>query len=153
MEYLKWFEVLTTNNQFPTVSELQKLRDSISRFLESYRNNNGINFISGFVRLALDDFEDEDGKKRFDNSLRFIKENFHTNQIEDFLEKLKIIGNHLSEKQKVELSNSIKIYWPEMLPILAKYYDLAYLLNDIYREKIQVLKKLNKQLYEQLGKI
>ena len=52
-EYDKWFEVLITNNQFPNKSEFKKLRDSISRFLESYRNNIGLNFLSGFVRLAL----------------------------------------------------------------------------------------------------
>lgn len=52
-DFFKWFEILTTNNQFPNLVEFTKLRDSISRFLESYRNNLGLNFLSGFVRLAL----------------------------------------------------------------------------------------------------
>ena len=63
-EYEKWFEVLTTNNQFPNKTEFEKLRDSISRFLESYRNNIGLNFLSGFVRLALNEYENSDGKEQ-----------------------------------------------------------------------------------------
>ena len=40
-----------------------------------------------------------------------------------------------------------------MLEELAEYYDLAYLLNDVYSQKLQELKKLNKKLYEQLAEI
>jgi ATP-dependent DNA helicase RecQ len=40
-----------------------------------------------------------------------------------------------------------------MLEELAEYYDLAYLLNDVYVEKLKELKKLNRKLYEQLAEI
>jgi len=152
-EYEKWFEVLTTNNQFPNTAEFQKLKDSISRFLESYRNNIGLNFLSGFVRLALDEYNDNDGRKRFESALSEIKRTFTTDQQSDLLHRLKVLGKHLSENQKVELSRSLALYNPEMLIELAEYYDLAYLLNDVYSEKIKNLKKLNKILYEQLAEI
>ena len=152
-EYEKWFEVLTTNNQFPNKMEFEKLKDSISRFLESYRNNVGLNFVSGFVRLALNEYEDSDGKERFESALASVKGTFTQEQQNDFLNRLKILGKHLTEEQKMELSQSISRYYPEMLEELAEYYDLAYLLNDVYAEKLKELKKLNRKLYEQLAEI
>ncbi len=152
-EYEKWFEVLTTNSQFPNKAEFEKLRDSISRFLESYRNNLGLNFLSGFVRLALNDYNDSDGKERFESCLSTIKSNFEQENKDDFLIRLKILGGNLTEEQKMELSQSIAKYYPELLEELAEYYDLAYLLNDVYSQKLQELKKLNKKLYEQLAEI
>ena len=152
-EYEKWFEVLTTNNQFPNKTEFEKLRDSISRFLESYRNNIGLNFLSGFVRLALNEYENSDGKERFESTLSSVKETFIKEQQSDFLYRLKVLGKHLSEEQKMELCQSISKFYPEMLEELAEYYDLAYLLNDIYAEKVKELKQLNNTLYEQFAKI
>ena len=152
-EYEKWFEVLTTNSQFPNKIEFEKLRDSISRFLESYRNNIGLNFLSGFVRLALNEYEDSDGKERFESTLSSVKETFNKEQQTDFLYRLKILGKHLSEEQKMELSQSISKFYPELLEELAEYYDLAYLLNDVYAEKVKELKQSNKKLYEQIAGI
>ena len=152
-DYEQWFEVLTTNNQFPNKTEFKKLKDSISRFLESYRNSAGLNFVSGFVRLALNEYVDSDGKERFESALSSVKETFTQAQQKHFLNQLKVLGNHLTEEQKLELSSSISKYYPKMLEELAEYYDLAYLLNDVYAEKLTVLKKLNRKLYEQLAKI
>lgn len=152
-DYEQWFEVLTTNNQFPNRTEFEKLKDSISRFLESYRNSVGLNFVSGFVRLALDEYEDSDGKERFESALSSVKETFTHEQQIDFLNRLKALGKHLTEEQKMDLCQSISKYYPEMLEELAEYYDLAYLLNDVYAQKIKELKKLNKKLYEQLAEI
>ena len=152
-DYEKWFEVLTTNNQFPNKTEFEKLKDSISRFLESYRNSIGLNFVSGFVRLALNEYEDSDGKERFESALSSVKETFTQEHQIDFLTRLKILGKHLTEEQKMDLSQSFSKYYPEMLEELAEYYDLAYLLNDVYAQKLKDLKKLNKKLYEQLAEI
>lgn len=152
-DYEQWFEVLTSNNQFPNRTEFEKLKDSISRFLESYRNSVGLNFVSGFVRLALNEYEDSDGKERFESALSSVKEIFTEEQQKDFLNRLKVLGKHLTEEQKMELSQSISRYYPEMLEELAEYYDLAYLLNDVYAEKLKELKTLNRKLYEQLAEI
>lgn len=152
-DYEKWFEVLTTNKQFPNKTEFEKLKDSISRFLESYRNSIGLNFVSGFVRLALNEYEDSDGKERFESALLSVKETFTQEQQIDFLSRLKVLGKHLTEEQKMDLSQSISKYYPEMLEELAEYYDLAYLLNDVYAQNLKELKKLNKKLYEQLAEI
>jgi ATP-dependent DNA helicase RecQ len=153
INFEKWFEVLTTNNQFPNEDDFKKLRDSISRFLESYRNNLGLNFVSGFVRLALNEYQDSDGKERFESALETIKRTFSKKEQDDFFKRLMFLGKNLTEEQKMELCQSISIFFPEKLEQIAEYYDLAYLLNDVYAEKLIKLKKLNTLLYEQLTEI
>jgi ATP-dependent DNA helicase RecQ len=153
LDFEKWFEVLTINNQFLNEDDFKKLRDSISRFLESYRNNLGLNFLSGFVRLALNDYGDSDGKERFESALELIKKTFSNRRQEHFFNKLVFIGKNLLEEQKMELCQSISKFFPEKLEQIADYYDLAYLLNDVYSQKMNELKKLNTLLYEQLTEI
>ena len=82
-----------------------------------------------------------------------IKETITEEQKDDFLYRLKVLGKHLPEEQKMKLSQSISKYNPEMLEKLAEYYDLPYLLNDVCTEKIQELKKLNNKLDEQFTEI
>jgi len=133
--------------------EYIKLKDTISRFLIDIKNNVGLNFLSGFVRLALNEFKDSDGKERFESALETIKQTFSKSEQDDFLNRLMILGKNLNEEQKMELCQSISKFYPEKLELLAEYYDLAYLLNDLYSEKLNEIKKINKRLYEQLAKI
>lgn len=133
--------------------KFERLRDNISRFLESYRNNLGLNFLSGFIRLALNEYQNSDGKERFESALKTIKETFIKSEQDDFFNKLMILGKNLNDEQKTELCQSISKFYPEKLEQLAEYYDLAYLLNDVYSKKISEIKKLNTLLYEQLTKI
>ncbi len=152
-DFDKWFEVLSPNNQFLNTNELRRLRDSMSRFLESYRNNIGLNFISGIVRLPLNEFEDIDGKDRFETSMVSIKEKFQSDQQEIILSELVRIGDELNEQQKEMLCFSIIKFYPERLEFLADHFNLPYLLNDVYTQKIAELRKLNIRLYEQLTEI
>ena len=82
-----------------------------------------------------------------------IKQTFSKNEQDDFFNKLLLLGKNLNEEQKMELCQSISIFFPEKLEQLAEYYDLAYLLNDVYAQKLTKLKKLNTLLYEQLAEI
>lgn len=152
-DYQKWFDVLSPNNQFLNKIEFEKLKDSVSRFLESYRRSPGLNFISGFVRLVLNEYEDSDGKERFESAMKSIKETFTQEQQLDFLNHLKVLGENLTEAQKIDLIQSISKYYPKMLEELVEYYDLPYLLNDVYALKLKELKQLNNKLYEQLTEI
>ena len=175
-DYPKWFEALylveQTNdydedgnriltkvhipeidNETFRTEEFRKLKDSLSRFLIDNKNNDGLNFLSGFVRLALNEYSDSDGKERFESTLSNVQKYFHQVEKSTFLNELKELGTHLPEEQKMELSQSIVKYFPDMLEELADYYGLAYLLNDVYSEKVKQLKALNKKLYEQLTEV
>ena len=170
-EYEKWFEALTIierdafnaikskiylpeiQNELERKERFESLRDVISRFLESYGHNAGLNFLSGLVRLFLNQYQDSDGIERFENALKYIKQNYDEMKQENILAKLLKIGNNLNENSKYELCLSVTKYYPEKLEYLADYYNLAYLLNDIYQERVSQLKIINLKLYEQLAKI
>jgi len=152
--YEKWFEVLTINNNNVLYkNEFEKLKDSISRFLESYRNSVGLNFISGFVRLVLDDYDNTDGRERLESAMLQIKEKFTKEQQQIILNNIITLGYNLTEFQKFNLSISIIKNYPEYSEFLAEYYNLPYLMNNEYEKNLNKLKLLNKKLYEQLTKI
>jgi len=156
-DYAKWFEVLTSEKQkdiLLSAGEFSKLRDSISRFLESYRNNIGLNFVSGFVRLKLNNYQDADGRERFESSLSVLKETFPQEKQDDLINRLKQLGGQLtSEQQKIDLYKSVSRYYPQKRTEYAEEYKLDYLLEDIYREKIEKLKHIKNKLHEQLAEI
>ena len=172
LDYKQWFEALkiverNVQNEIvntiylPAIKDLEvrktyfeNLRDSISRFLESNQNNTGLNLISGIVRLFLDDYNDLDGKNRFESAIESIKNNNLEIVVqEEILEHLKEIGNHLNDDGQYALCQSLTIYYPEKLEELADYYGLLDLLNNAYLEKVNNLKKITNRLYEQLEKI
>lgn len=45
------------------------LKAQLSRFLESYKDNAFLNYVSGILRLAHDEFDDADGERRMSRSL------------------------------------------------------------------------------------
>lgn len=165
----KWFEVFyridrdmdsETRIYIPAIedelirkSEFERLRDSLSRFLESYRNNTGLDLISGIVRLFLDDFEDTDGRNRFESALTsppFEKAR------RTILDRIIEIGDYAHEESKATLCLSIAGKYPDELETLADRFGLYYLLNDSISQKLQLLKLLNKKLYgeiEQIGTV
>lgn len=84
-DFEKWFEVfyLLQNEgqkEYRTdcvlnSQQLIDLQNNLSRFLESYANNVGLNFISGILRLMNNDFENSDGKNRLEQSFNFLIKN------------------------------------------------------------------------------
>ncbi|WP_409935570.1 DEAD/DEAH box helicase [Capnocytophaga leadbetteri] len=177
-EYEQWFKVFyyqestneikegnyVSNNIFiPAIKDnrlknekYRNLQDAVSRFLESYQNNVGLNFISGLIRLALDDFNNLDGESRFKRAFESIKndeKSFPTDQQNSILEKLVDLGSYFKTEQKEILCDVIKEYYPEKLEFLAEKFDLPYLLYDNYFQKLQQIKDLNTKLYEQVRTI
>ncbi|WP_404811777.1 DEAD/DEAH box helicase [Capnocytophaga canimorsus] len=176
LDYKNWFDVfyfeeetnesingqLKKNKIFiPTLKDkmlrndkYRNLRDVISRFLESYKNNVGLDFVSGLVRLALDDFKNLDGKPRFENALKMITTEFSKENQQEILDKLMSLGKHFETHQKERICISIKKYFSEQVFVsFADEFHLPYLLVDLYQQRIEKLKQINNQLYEQLREI
>jgi ATP-dependent DNA helicase RecQ len=161
----KWFEafyLLKTDKTIIYIPDLPieerkreftNLKVRISRFIESYRNNLGLDFLSGFVRLALDEYEDSNGRIRLESTLEATCQKFSLEKKDAFMNKLMLLGHHLTENQQIELCQSVSKFYPEKLEQFAEYYQLSYLLNDVYSKKLSQLKKLNLKLYEQLATI
>ena len=63
-------------SEFPVIispAKLSTLKEQLSRFLESYKDNICLNYLSGVIRLTTDDFDDADGERRMAASLERLK--------------------------------------------------------------------------------
>lgn len=169
-DYQKWLEVFysvetdvsgaETKIYIPQIedqearsAELERLRDSLSRFLESYRANVGLNIISGLVRLSLNDFENQDGRGRFESGLASVKKGFTETNQREVCEALKVFGKDLSEVNQENLCLALIKYYPNMAAELADYYRLIFLLNDEIARRVKQLRKLNQKLHEDFEQI
>ncbi len=152
-EFQKWFEVFYERANVISKSKIKTLQNQLSRFLINYRSNIGLNLISGFIRLFLDDYEDTDGKPRLENAISQFKAIFLAKEQEIIIEQMINLGLHLSEDNKYELAKSITKFYPEKLEFLADKFNIMYLLGDILTDKLKLLKATNQLFYEQLAKI
>jgi ATP-dependent DNA helicase RecQ len=162
LDYSQWFEALKIVEQdvqnkiintiyLPAINDretrqvyFENLRDAMSRFLESYQNNAGLNLISGIVRLFLHEYDDPDGRNRFENALSIIsKDSFDNETQQSIINQLKSIGDYLAQEMQYALCKSITTYYPFLLEELAEHFGLLDLLNNAYAKKSKRIKFYN----------
>lgn len=160
-DFQKWFDVFVKRNQKFEVlgyilkdkKETENLKLKLQRFLESYKNNTGLNFISGIVRLFLNEFDDQDGRTRFEQALENIKEHFEESEQEEVIEKTLELGVLLDTVGRFNLSSSILKYFPEYSQ---KFYDVlgdTNSLDFILQLQTNRLQNINSILYGELTRI
>ena len=63
--------------------------DTLDEYLEGYRDNPGLNILSALLRLAYNDFENPDGRPRFDQFLEtFEKDSASVSLLEPLIDLL-----------------------------------------------------------------
>ena len=67
----QWLSVFYREDQTSLLGndELVTVKEQLSRFLESYKDNVFLDYLSGVFRLILDQFDDSDGERRMSSSL------------------------------------------------------------------------------------
>jgi ATP-dependent DNA helicase RecQ len=157
-DFQKWFDVFVKRNQKFEVlgyvlkdkKETENLKLKLQRFLESYKNNAGLNFISGIVRLFLNEFDDQDGRTRFEQSLESIKEHFEESEIDDVITKTLELAILLDTVGRFNLSSSVLKYFPMYSQ---QFYDVlgdTNSLDFILQLQTNRLQKINSNLYGEL---
>ena len=141
--------------KFITLTQQEAERDSLSRFLESYMHNTGLDIISGLIRLLLDDHENADGKARLEGSLQEIKQ--YSDSEKDFIiaEIIKI-GQHCDEKNKSLLSESLYNIVndsKEFLLRLAAELDDEFSTQTLLKQINTKLTQINEENYGRLEEI
>ena len=128
-DYKKWFEIFyifqdsVQTEQVIDLKETQNLIGTLSRFLESYMHNTGLDFISGFLRLIVNEYEHIDGKLRFESALNEIN-NYDKNIQNDILENtLNIAQQILNNEQKNILSKALTDNLSNNKELLYKIYN------------------------------
>lgn len=153
-DYDNWFDLLfirddeTMNRSVHITKEkAENILASLQRYLESYRNNTGLNFLSGILRIYCGTYHKSEGVERLHDSLQSIKEMTLVEQEEVIVETLKF-AKIFSLEQKEQLSEAILKEFPQrgkqIFNALQDRYSLSieleksvYRLKKIIEEKIE----------------
>lgn len=111
-DYKEWFNVFYQDNgDIKETSEIDSDMASLRRFLETLNNNVALNYLSGMMNLLLGDYEKEDGKIRFQNSLnQLMKENDET--LDYVIDNTLDLSVHMCNESKERLVEEILKRWP-----------------------------------------
>lgn len=151
-DYQKWFELFYDDktNQIVSFKRLSEIRSALVRFLENYRYNTGLNFISGLTRLLDDEFNEIDGKERLLSAFNNIK-NYPQEQKNEILEKTLKIGQVLNEKNRSYLSEILCSFYVEDLITIHTHLQDNYSLELALVNVNQKMKKVGERFYGKLG--
>lgn len=141
-DYERWFQIFfDEEGNIKNTSQLQDSIYSLTRFLESFRYNIGLNYISGLLRLVLGNFDSVDGRERFKNSLSEIV-NFKESEKEEILAKTLEISKLIKAEDKENLSYFLCRYFNDKKIEIYKNLEDNTSLNLILKEKIENLKNI-----------
>ena len=160
MDHSKWFEVFCQieenklTNSFITERQQESLRDNLSRFLESYMNNTGLDLISGLLRLMLNDFENADGANRLRSSLSYVK-SLENDAKKYILADILWVGTHLKNSSKAILALELSYYFESINELKTIYEALPskHILNIIIGNYSGRLENINNKLYGELKEV
>ena len=132
------------DNEMLNIDDLNNLNISLRRFLESYKSNTGLNFISGMIKLINGEYLDLDGKSRLEASFEEIK-NFSKEDIDKAYETCILIGKRLDIKSKNYIS---KLLHQKLMKDPVKIYlelNDQYSLNEVIKNSTNRIKKLQEE--------
>lgn len=157
-DFHKWFDVFVKRNQKFEVlgyilkdkKETENLKLKLQRFLESYKNNVGLNFISGIIRLFLNEFDDQDGRTRFEQALESIKEDFDESSQDEIVSKTLELGLLIDSVGRFNLSSSFLKYFPHYSQQFYNGLGDTNSLDFILQFQTNRLQNINSILYGEL---
>ena len=149
--YHAWFEILYKRSEHPkqlrTASALKEVQEQVGRFLESYRSNVGLNFISAILRLLFDDFDDADGEPRYHAALRTISQMSFKDQQNVFSQASKLFGLFDLDQQTILTeSTAMIINNPKLLMTLSGSLTSGIATKEIINAQTARLSRLNNAL-------
>lgn len=101
------------NESFIDSGKLLDLEGTLTRLLESYRYNEGLNWLIGLTKMIIGDFSHVNGKARFVSSLEHIQQYDSQSKVKILEDTLKVASNYLDEEKKELLSESLCTYFPD----------------------------------------
>ncbi|MEH7613753.1 hypothetical protein, partial [Gottfriedia acidiceleris] len=142
LEYNRWFALLIEkNNENINIEKLNELKFSLTRYLETYRFNTGLNFLSGMIRLLLDDFDQLDGFERLSSAFEQIKE-MDQNESKEIITHTLKLGRFINSINREKLSEILCNQFPNnLIEIYDSLQDYTSL-NQYLQKSITTIKKL-----------
>ena len=147
-------EVEFSKSRFVSADEIKTMQAQLSRVLEARGNNIDLNMMSGLIRVLNNDFDDSDGRARFEQALSALK---HTNIVDAFFTGCQRVSSHIANREgRYEVAQSILRLFPDQQKHIEQWADslqLPELLFTDYRQRLNQIKRLNRQLHEQTTRV
>ena len=142
------------NDEILDERQLRALRDNLSRFLESYMNNTGLDFVSGVVRLFLREYENSDGRSRFESALEQIK-TFTQDQQDLIIKSILKLALNFREKEKAQFAETFyRVYKSNaILTLFANELGDSFSIEKLVARANVKLNDINNSIYDKLREI
>lgn len=124
-------------------TQLSTLKEQLARFLESYKDNICLNYLSGIIRLTADDFDDADGERRMAASLERLKQQ-GGQQIETLIRKTIELKPLFSADAQCRFARLIHEKFPEspFLELINSEFEDPYSYRQLLTPLLSRLEKL-----------
>lgn len=151
LEYNNWFDILfpvEKSGKTRNVITKEKAASTLAmlmRYLESYGNNTGLNYLHGMLRLMTDEYTNIESEWRFTDSLR----NLRKEDIDSVIMKSTEFATHLKNNYRNLFSEAILVNYPDYArQIYSKLKD-DYSLSLLVHDNSQKINKLiEERIYE-----
>ena len=146
--YQNWFDILTFQDNSGKMhlinrNKAESTSNSLLRYLESYGNNTGLNYLSGMLRLICGNYEGTEGEERLLDSLQNIKESMaNTNEEREIIERTLQIASELELKEKNMFSETLLKVYPELIDHVHETLQDIYSLSLIVDNKTTKINKI-----------
>lgn len=145
-EYKYWFDMfLDSEGNLINNEKLNENKASLRRFLESFRYNTGLNFVSGILHLLTDDYEKDDGRTRFEMAVKSLKE-YEQAEIKTIFSQIFQISKFMKEENKEYLSEALINEFPEEAANIYENIGDNYSLNQVLKASLTRIKKISGRL-------
>jgi len=145
LEYYNWFDLIfvrdeNTKHRSDTIISVESAQmrlAGLQRYLESYRYNTGLNYLSGVLRLYTSSYKGTEGEWRLDEAFQSIKESLDSeSQIKIIMETLKF-ATHFALSEKDDIAQVIIKYFPEYTKDVFKALQDRYSLSILLEKPVQ----------------
>jgi ATP-dependent DNA helicase RecQ len=141
-DYANWFTAFyDIKGSMISNEKLGEITASLRRFLESFRNNTGLNFISGITHLLTDDYENDDGRTRFEMAIKSLNA-YEESQRQEILNNIFRLSSYMNDKNKENLSEVLINEFPDKTLDIYHHVKDNYSLNHVLNQSIKKIRKI-----------
>ena len=120
LAYRNWYLLLQPDKHTVKQTRARVLLGTLSRYLESYSNNTGLNYLSGILRMLCNDYIGTEGEWRLSSSIANVAEVMDARAQKEIVTTTLAIGKNFDIDCRNELSRILLESFPD---ITSKVYE------------------------------
>jgi ATP-dependent DNA helicase RecQ len=154
LQFDNWFDLLfvrddhtkeRTDEIIPRDAAELKLA-GLQRYLESYRYNTGLNYLSGILRMYTGNYRGTEGEWRIDGAFNNIREQMDEESQETLIDETLKFAEHFDIEGKDDMASVICKYFPEDRDKVFRSLNDRYSLSLIMEDQASRVDKIMEEL-------